>query len=122
MNLRTPREIWTEQCAAARDIKTRYGSQAAFEYVVAEKLMTFASAAATRSEFARELPRFVSEVRRLFTPEELRKEIGCIGREHTEPHAVLAEDDEVFAAESAQEQRRFAMITELLTAPELGTA
>jgi hypothetical protein len=122
MTFRTPREIWTEQCDAARDVKTRYGSQAAFDYVVAEKLMTFAAAAAKHTEFARELPRFVSEVRRLFTPEELRQEIERIGGEPTESHAMLPEDDEVFAAESAQEQQRFAIITELLTAPKLGTA
>jgi hypothetical protein len=67
MTLRTPQEIWIEQCDAARDIKTRYGSQAAFDFLIAEKLLTFADTAAKYPEFARELPRFVSEIRRLFT-------------------------------------------------------
>ena len=39
-------EIWIEQCDAARDIKLRYGLKAAFDYLVAEKLLNFASAAA----------------------------------------------------------------------------
>jgi hypothetical protein len=36
-------EIWIEQCDAAQDIKLRYGLKAAFDYVVAEKLLNFAS-------------------------------------------------------------------------------
>ena len=36
-----------------RDIKTRFGLKAAFDYVVAEKLLDFASAAADHPEFAR---------------------------------------------------------------------
>ena len=38
-------EIWIEQCDAAQDIKLRYGLKAAFDYVVAEKLLNYASAA-----------------------------------------------------------------------------
>src|SRR5207248_10363369 len=33
------RKIWTEQCEVAQDIRLRYGPQAAFDYVVAEKLL-----------------------------------------------------------------------------------
>ena len=32
-------EIWIEQCDAAQDIKLRYGLKAAFDYVVAEKVI-----------------------------------------------------------------------------------
>jgi len=77
-------KIWIEQCDAARDIKIRYGLKAAFDYVVTEKLLNFASAAACHPEFARELPRFVSKVRRMFTPEELRAHIARVEREHRE--------------------------------------
>ena len=38
-------KIWTEQCEAAHDIRLRYGPRAAFDYVVAEKLLNFAEAA-----------------------------------------------------------------------------
>jgi hypothetical protein len=72
VSARKQHEIWIEQCGAAETIKARFGLKAAFDYVVGEKLLNFASAATQHPEFARELPRFVSEVRRMFTPEEIR--------------------------------------------------
>jgi len=45
-------KVWMEQCEAAEDIRLRYGLKAAFDYVVAEKLLMFAEAAARRPEFA----------------------------------------------------------------------
>ena len=74
-------EIWIEQCDAARGIKLRYGLKAAFDYVVSEKLLNFAGVAADHPEFARELPRFVLAVRRMFTSEEIRTNIARIERE-----------------------------------------
>ena len=61
MSIRKMHEIWIEQYDAAQDIKLRYGLKAAFDYLVAEKLLNFANVAAP--EFARDLPRFVSQVR-----------------------------------------------------------
>ena len=58
MSNREFHKVWMEQCGAAEDIRRRYGLTAAFDYVVAEKLLMFAEAAARRPEFARELPRF----------------------------------------------------------------
>ncbi len=46
MNVRKMHEIWIEQYDAACGIKLRYGLKAAFDYLVAEKLLNFASAAA----------------------------------------------------------------------------
>ena len=63
MSVRKAHEIWVEQCDAAQLIKLRYGLKSAFDYVVGEKLVNFASAASQHSEFARELPKFVAEVR-----------------------------------------------------------
>jgi len=45
-------KVWMDQCEAAEDIRLRYGLKAAFDYVVAEKLLMFAEAAARRPEFA----------------------------------------------------------------------
>ena len=84
MSNRKLHEIWIEQCEAVQDIKQRFGLKAAFDYVVAEKLLNFASAASGHPEFARELPRFVSEVRRMFTPQEVRTHIARIEREQHE--------------------------------------
>ena len=126
MSSRKLHEIWIEQCGAARNIKIRHGLKAAFEYVVTEKLLDFAGAAADHPEFARELPRFVAEVRRMFTPEELGTHIARVEREHRKKDAHATEDDDELLPENratiAEQERRFAIIKELLTAPELGTS
>lgn len=49
MGSRKFHEIWIEQCDSARDIKARFGLKTAFDYVVTEKLLNFASAAAGTS-------------------------------------------------------------------------
>jgi hypothetical protein len=77
-------EIWIEQCDAAKNIKLRYGLKAAFDYLVAEKLLNYASAASQHPEFARELPRFVSRVRCMFTPEEIRIQFARVELEQSE--------------------------------------
>jgi len=59
MNVRKVHKIWIEQCDAAQTIRARFGLTAAFDYLVGEKLMSFASAAFRHPDFARELPRFV---------------------------------------------------------------
>lgn len=127
MGSRKFHEIWIEQCDAARDIKTRFGLKAAFDYVVAEKLLDFASAAADHPEFAGELPRFVSEVRRMFTPDEISTHLARVELEQRAKDANAAEDDddELFRenpATVAEQARQFSIIKELLTAPELGTS
>ena len=114
-------EIWIEQCEAARTIKDRYGLKAAFDYLVGEKLLSFTEAASEHRAFAQELPRFVSEVRRMFTAEEIVAQLARIEREQSEKDAAQEEDDPL--AESpmreAARARQFAMIKELLTAPVL---
>ena len=71
MYVRKAHKIWIEQCDAAQTIKARFGLTAAFDYLVGEKLLSFASAASRHPDFARELSRFVSEVRRMLTPDEI---------------------------------------------------
>ena len=82
-------EVWIEQCEAAKEIKLRYGLTAAFDYLVAEKLLNFADAATTHPEFARELPRFVARVRALFTVEEMRAHLKRIELEQREHEAYI---------------------------------
>ena len=53
MSSREWHAIWVEQCKAGRDIKARYGFKAAFVYLVTEKLLNFAGAAARHPAFAR---------------------------------------------------------------------
>ena len=130
MNTRKFYEIWIEQCDAARQIQLRYGLKATFDYIVAEKLLNFADAAAAYPEFARELPRFVARVRGLFTPQEIRTYLDRIESEQSESDADIekarfGEEDELIIespASAVARARRFAIIKELLTSAELGTA
>jgi hypothetical protein len=131
LNTRNFHEIWIEQCGAAEDIKRRYGLKASFDYIVAEKLLDFAEAAVRHQEFARELPRFVSRVRHMFTPREIRIHLAWIERERRDCNAGIEEDDALdkedelileSPAAAAERARRSATIRELLTAAELGTS
>ena len=118
-------QIWVEQCAAAETIKLRFGLKAAFDYAVAEKLLNFAEAATRYPEFARELPRFVSRVRQMFTAHELEAHLARIERERNENDLAAMEDDEVpFENPAAvlERTRQFDPIKELLTANMLGTS
>ena len=125
MSARNHHEIWIDQCEAARTIKTRYGVTAAFDYVVGEKLINFASAASQHPEFARELPRFVSEVRRMFTSEEIRTHLARLEREQSERAVDVSEEDELCPESpvaAAERVRQFTTIKEFLTASQLGTS
>jgi hypothetical protein len=125
MSVRKLHEIWMEQCGAARGIKLRYGLKAAFDYLVAEKLLNFASVAAEHPEFARELPRFVSQVRLMFTPQEMRTHIARVEREMQVESAATGDDEDLLQESpttTAMRAAQFATIKELLTATELGTS
>ncbi len=125
MNVRKPHNIWIEQCEAAQTIKARFGLTAAFDYVVGEKLTNFASAASRHPDFARELPRFVSEVRRMFTPDEIGAHLAQIKRAQIEKGIDILEEDDPLRespAAAAERVRQFMLIEELLTATTLGTS
>jgi hypothetical protein len=64
-------KIWIEQCRATRCIKRRFGAKSALDYLVGEKLPMFAGAALHDAAFARELPRFLAAVWRVFNQFEL---------------------------------------------------
>jgi hypothetical protein len=73
-------DIWKEQCVAARSIRAQHGILSALEYLIGEKLLTYAEAAVTRPEFAQELPRFIAEVRNVFNGEEIRHYLDHLER------------------------------------------
>jgi hypothetical protein len=96
-------------------------------YRVGEKLMTYAEAAATRPEFACDLHRFVAEIRRIFSTEEIRDHLERFEREEREAAELakaegVAEEKLFETAEvSAARRHRFIALKELLTAARLGT-
>lgn len=125
MNVRKAHKIWIEQCDAAQTIKARFGLTAAFDYLVGEKLMSFARVASRHPDFARELPRFVSEVRSMFTPDEISAQLAQIERSQDEKNVdVLDEDDLLREGPAAVSEcvQQFMLVKELLTAPMLGTS
>ena len=125
MTARKLHEIWVEQYEAAQGIKQRDGLKAAFDYLVAEKLLNFAEAAEEHREFARELPRFVSQVRLMFTPLEIRNHIARVEWELHEKSLPIEDDDDLIKESPstiAKRAAQFASIKELLTATELGTS
>ena len=64
-------KIWTEQCRATKAIKRRFGAKSALDYLIGEKLMMFADAAKNDPEFAKELPRFLAAVWKVFNEYEI---------------------------------------------------
>lgn len=125
----SPRRVWVEQCEACATIRTRYGRRSAFDYLVVEKLTNFAEAATRYPDFARELPAFVAEVRRLFAPEELRAELERLEHESGETDLESRtrddepKDDEVLhepTAAAIERAARFDTIKQLLLATQLG--
>ena len=121
---------WLEQCRVTTTIKERYGLKSAFDYLVSEKLLDFARAAEREPELARQLPRFVSEVRRIFEADEIRFHLGRLEREQEAQELVSHDaenfdEDEVFSEDSetsAARARSFILIKQLLLAPQLGTS
>ncbi len=127
MTLSKPQAIWREQCGAAHGIKQRYGLNAALDYLVAKKLLNHASAAAQNTDFARELPGFIAEVRRMFELHDITNYLAQMERrDREEGLADLADAEEDAFTETASQlaarKQRFALIEELLTRSQLGTA
>ena len=125
MSDRAWHEIWMEQCEAAETIKVRHGAESAFDYVVGEKLLTFAQAATEHPEFARALPRFVSRVRGMFTAQEMEwylARIEGIRSENERAAMGVYEPDLEDSTGAAEQARQFEFVKELLTAPTLGTS
>jgi hypothetical protein len=114
MAQRKAHHIWIEQCEAVQTVRA-----------IGEKLLNFANAASTHPEFARELRRFVSEVRRMFTPDEIVAHLAQIERAQGEKDVeVVDEGDPLRESPAAARERgrQFALIKELLTATTLGTS
>ena len=115
-----------EQCEAARTIRSRYGLKAALDYLVTEKLVNFAEAAVLHPDFARELPAFVADVRRIFTPQEVATHLAALERHQVVQPATDADWEDDLSYETpamvAARSARFATIKQVLVAGQLGTS
>ena len=117
------RAVWTEQCKAARSIRSRYGLKAASDYLVTEKVVNFADAAASQPDFAKELPAFVAKVRSIFAPHELAQHFAAIEQAQATEAAAAPDPDDAFGDEPtallAARAARFATIKQVLVAGRL---
>ena len=119
-------KIWIEQCAAAEDIRKSFGLADALHYLIGEKLFSFVQASEQDSDFAAELPAFVFEIRRIFSPREIAMFLNELERTkflaplESEPDAVDLDDDPDDdpwidnPISGAKELLRFARIRQLL--------
>lgn len=119
-------DIWKEQCVAARSVRAQHGILSALDYLIGEKLLTYAEMAVTRPEFARELPRFVAEVRDIFDGQEIKHYLDHLERMAAmEDEQAPNEDDNKlfgdFPDQLAAKRARLAQLKELLTSTVLGT-
>src|SRR2546428_10754943 len=73
-------KIWMEQCAAAENIRERFGLENALDYLIGEKLFSFVTASEQDPEFAAELPAFIAEIRRLFSTGDIREYLDRLQR------------------------------------------
>jgi hypothetical protein len=117
-------DVWKEQCVAARSIRAQHGILSALDYLIGEKLLTYAEAAVTRPEFARELPRFIAEVRNVFNGEEIRHYLDHLERMAAMEDERPPDDDDFFCDfpdQVAANRARLAQLKELLKSAVLGT-
>jgi hypothetical protein len=102
--------------------------ESALDYLIGEKLMTYAETAITRPEFARELPRFVAEIRSIFNTQGIRLHLEHLERMHAledeELSTDLTDDDVTIDTpeQRAAVRERPVRLKELLTSTILGTA
>ena len=92
-------KIWIEQCEATEGIREHFGLKNASDYLIGEKLFNFVQAAEQHPEFAAELPAFLAEIQRLFTPEEIRDYL-----DHLEKTKYLAPQEPELALDDLEEE------------------
>ena len=121
-------EIWREQCIAARRIMAKHGLVPAVDYLVGEKLDQFAQTAVSSPEFARELPSFVSEGRRVFSRQDIADYFASLEddakRSNTGTNAKDLEEAGLLMTlqEKRASLKRLDGLKKLLLAEQLGTA
>ena len=123
--MQTPRELWQEQCEAARGVRERFGVQAAFDYILDEKLQLFAESAERDRRLAADLPWFVAEARKLFTADEIEHHFRRLERKLADEAEFVGDPDDEDAERPEDYQtrvNRFQKIAEFMRTLVLGTS
>ena len=127
MELSHARIMWRSQCEVAPSIRERFGLEAALDYLISEKLLNFAQAAVSHPDFARELPMFVAEIRRLFTPDEISEHLAVLlprVEAEAKADAETGEDEfeDIAPQELAARVERLRALKQVLEVAQLGTS
>lgn len=121
-------DIWKDQCKAAADIAVRHGKVEALDYLIGEKLDQYAQTAATRAEFARELPQFIAAIRQTFARDDLFAYFTALEANARKPNSDIdtteLEDAGLLLTADAKASRinRLHELKVMLLSPALGTA
>jgi len=127
MELSHARILWRSQCEVVPSIRERFGLEAALDYVISEKLLNFAQAAVSHPDFSRELPMFVAEIRRLFTPDEISEHLAVLlprVEAAAKVDAEAGEDafEDISPQELAARVERLRALKQVLEVAQLGTS
>ena len=90
--------------------------------LVGEKLLHHVSAAAKHPEFSAQLPMFIAEIRRIFDPGVFARELPKLAAKLAERARRDAEFDDGLPSGAQVELEALKMVSDLLTAQQLGTA
>jgi len=71
--MKTAYDQWLENCTAAEGIRDRFGCDAAFDYLIGEKLMNLIDLNWNTDEYARELPRYVAVAQTVFDADKFER-------------------------------------------------
>ena len=95
-----PREIWTSQCDAARQIREDFGTEKAVGYLVGEKLLNYLEVAETDAEWRAELPDFIEEIKDIFEAWEIAEFLETPRRLGVLGHVASEESHELFRSQA----------------------
>ena len=118
-------DIRIGQCEAAGRITQRLCAEPDFDYIVVERLASFAWTAPKRPEFAQALPGFVLTLRRMFVPEETRENFARFDRLPRDMEEAAEEEPEPSIEDPkviAERARQPGFLKELPSAPALWTS
>ena len=87
-------DLWREQCDAALGIKERFGSEESLGYLLGEKFLNFLRACDRHPALKAELPKFVTEIKAVFEPWEIREYLSGVRRLGPLAHTMGEEEFE----------------------------
>ncbi|OFW10401.1 MAG: hypothetical protein A3H96_02310 [Acidobacteria bacterium RIFCSPLOWO2_02_FULL_67_36] len=94
-------DIWIEQCDATREICEAWGTKKALGYLIGEKLLNHIRASDSDPSWAATLPLFASEIKRIFTAEQLAAYFATTTRIGSTAHVATDEQYQTMRAAGA---------------------